>query len=70
MVGAMPPEAALALPLEAMSGYVVAAKHLPPKQAPRAEADECEWYGEDIDDDLKLCYALNRFFYATLIDLH
>lgn len=60
MVGAMPGEA---LPCEvSANGY--GAKHLhlqlpaPPKQQP-AEAD-CKWYEEEIDDDLKLCYALNR----------
>ncbi|GJM98676.1 hypothetical protein PR202_ga15705 [Eleusine coracana subsp. coracana] len=52
MVGAMPLDEA-ALPLEAISGT----KHmqqLTPKQAPRAKADDCEWYEEEIDDDLKL----------------
>ncbi|XP_062199377.1 thermospermine synthase ACAULIS5-like isoform X2 [Phragmites australis] len=61
MVGAMPPEA---LPREVVgNGY--SAKHLqlpvPPKQAQQQQRDEagCKWYEEEIDDDLKLCYALN-----------
>ena len=67
MVGALP--AAEALPREVTgNGYGGGAKHLhlqlqlpapPPKQQQPAEP-ECEWYEEEIDDDLKLCYALNR----------
>ncbi|KAG2643720.1 hypothetical protein PVAP13_2KG348025 [Panicum virgatum] len=66
MVGAMP--AAEALPREVTAnGYGGGAKHLQlqlqlpapqPKQQQPAEP-ECKWYEEDIDDDLKLCYALN-----------
>ncbi|TKW33389.1 hypothetical protein SEVIR_2G231400v4 [Setaria viridis] len=62
MVGAMPAEA---LPREVTgNGNGYGAKHLhlqlpaPPKQQQPAEA-ECEWYEEEIDGDLKLCYALN-----------
>ncbi|KAF8695062.1 hypothetical protein HU200_037670 [Digitaria exilis] len=44
-----------------LSANCYVANHLqlpaPPKQQP-AEA-ECKWYEEDIDDDLKLSYALN-----------
>ena len=67
MVGAMP--AAEALPREVTAnGYGGGAKHLQlqlqlpapqPKQQQPAEP-ECKWYEEEIDDDLKLCYALNR----------
>jgi thermospermine synthase len=34
------------------------------KQQPRSEEEEKEskWYEEEIDDDLKLCYALNRYY--------
>ncbi|CAL5074052.1 unnamed protein product [Urochloa decumbens] len=61
MVGAMPP--ADTLPCD-VAGNAYGAKHLhlqlpaPPKQQPADEA-ECKWYEEEIDDDLKLCYALN-----------
>jgi thermospermine synthase len=66
MVGAVPAED---LPGDVSSkGY--GAKHLqlppplpaPPKQQqqhPDVEA-ESGWFEEEIDDDLKLCYALNR----------
>jgi thermospermine synthase len=61
MVGAVPAED---LPGDVSSkGY--GAKHLqlpPPKQQqqhPDVEA-ESRWFEEEIDDDLKLCYALNR----------
>jgi thermospermine synthase len=62
MLGAVPAEA-LPLPRDASSkGY--GAKHLqpplpPPKQQPDVEA-ESGWFEEEIDDDFKLCYALNR----------
>ncbi|KAG0543900.1 hypothetical protein BDA96_02G228600 [Sorghum bicolor] len=61
MLGAVPAEA-LPLPRDASSkGY--GAKHLqpplpPPKQQPDVEA-ESGWFEEEIDDDFKLCYALN-----------
>jgi thermospermine synthase len=64
MVGAMP--AAEALPREVTAGNGYGAKHLhlqlptPPKQQQQPAEAECRWYEEEIDDDLKLCYALNR----------
>jgi thermospermine synthase len=63
MVGAMP--AAEALPREVTAGNGYGAKHLhlqlptPPKQQQQPAEAECRWYEEEIDDDLKLCYALN-----------
>ncbi|CAN6167127.1 unnamed protein product [Urochloa humidicola] len=60
MVGAMPPVDTLP---HDVAGNAYGAKHLhlqlpaPPKQQPAEE--ECKWYEEEIDDDLKLCYALN-----------
>ena len=58
MVGAVPAED---LPGDVSSkGY--GAKHLqlpPPAQQPDVKA-ESGWFEEEIDDDLKLCYALNR----------
>jgi thermospermine synthase len=41
---------------EVMSGYDRSS--MAPKQQQREE--ESKWYEEEIDDDLKLCYALNR----------
>lgn len=54
MVGAVPE----ALVREVNGNGYDAKHHLqaPPKQ--RAES-ESKWYEEAIDDDLKLCYALN-----------
>ncbi|RLM85080.1 thermospermine synthase ACAULIS5-like [Panicum miliaceum] len=58
--------AAEALPREVTAGNAdPGAKHLhlqlptPPKQQQQPAEAECRWYEEEIDDDLKLCYALN-----------
>jgi thermospermine synthase len=47
--------------LEMMNGFESRATT---KQQPRSEEEEKEskWYEEEIDDDLKLCYALNRYY--------
>jgi thermospermine synthase len=37
-------------------GQAAAAKQLPQRE----DGEESKWYEEEIDDDLKLCYALNR----------
>jgi thermospermine synthase len=57
MVGAVPAEA---LPRE-VTGNGYGYKHLHLQLPPPLPAEaECEWYEEEIDGDLKLCYALNR----------
>ncbi|OEL15044.1 Thermospermine synthase ACAULIS5 [Dichanthelium oligosanthes] len=69
MVGAMPAEA---LPCKVI-GNDYGAKHLhlrlppPPEQQPAAA--ECKWYEEEIDDDLKLCYALNSMISTLSVTL-